>query len=96
MCSHLRGAVKCSLERLRGTSWGSWFDRYGRWRRVCGVSTARVARTPETVKAKRGCDDHYFTVVSPTMMYYRCVVLNRKMKNGMNSRSVYVANSYKL
>ena len=60
-----------------------------------GVSITVVARTPETVKAKRGCDDHYFTVVSPTMMYYRCVVAYRKMKNGMNSRSVYVANSYK-
>ena len=60
-----------------------------------GVSITIVARAPETVKAKRGCDDHYFTVVSPTMMYYRCVVSDRKMRNGMNSRSVYVANSYK-
>ena len=39
-----------------------------------GVSITIVARTQETVKAKRGCDDHYFTVVSPTMMYYRYVV----------------------
>ena len=60
-----------------------------------GVSITIVARTPETVKAKKGCDDHYFTVVSLTMMYYRCVVSDRKMRNGMNSRSVYVANSYK-
>ena len=60
-----------------------------------GVSITIVARTPETVKAKRGCDDHYFTVVSPTMMYYRCVVSDRKIKNGMNSCSVYVANSHR-
>jgi hypothetical protein len=60
-----------------------------------GVSITIVAQTPETVKAKRGCGDHYFTVVSQAMAYYRCVVSDRKMRNGMNSRSVYVANSYK-
>jgi hypothetical protein len=33
-----------------------------------------MARTPETVKAKRERDDHYFTVVSQAMAYYRWVV----------------------
>jgi hypothetical protein len=36
-----------------------------------GVSTACVARTPEKIKAKRECDDHYFTVVFQTVGYYR-------------------------
>ena len=40
-------------------------------------------------------DDHYFTVVFQAMAYYRWVVSDRKMKNGMNSCSVYAANSYK-
>ena len=60
-----------------------------------GVPITIVARTPETVKAKRGCDDHNFTVVFQAMAYYRWVVSDRKMKNGMNSCSVYAANSYK-
>jgi len=54
-----------------------------------------MARTLETVKAKREGDDHYFTVVFQAVAYYRWVVSDRKMKNGMNSCSVYVANSYK-
>jgi hypothetical protein len=41
-----------------------------------GVSTVIVARTPEKVKAKWEGDDHYFTVVFHTMVYYRCVVSN--------------------
>lgn len=54
-----------------------------------------VAWTPERVKAKRECDDHNFTVVFQTMAYYRWVVSGRQAKNGMNSCSVYIANSYK-
>lgn len=60
-----------------------------------GVSTASVARTPEKVMAKWECDVHYFTVVFQAMAYYRWVVSGRQAKNGMNSCSVYVANSYK-
>lgn len=54
-----------------------------------------VARILENVKAKRERDDHYFTIVFQAMAYYRWVVSDRNMKNGMNSCSVYVANSYK-
>jgi hypothetical protein len=47
-----------------------------------------MARTPETVKAERADDDHYYTVVSSTMVYYRWVVSGRKMKSGMKSCSL--------
>jgi hypothetical protein len=53
-----------------------------------GVSTAVVPRTLEKIKAKWECDDLYFTVVFQTVAYYRWVVSDRKMKNGMNSCSL--------
>jgi len=33
-----------------------------------------MARSPETVKAKKECDDHKFTVVSQAVADSRCVV----------------------
>jgi len=45
-----------------------------------GVSITIVARTPEKVKAKWDCDDHNFTVVFQTMVFYRWVVSDRKIK----------------
>jgi hypothetical protein len=60
-----------------------------------GLSTASVQRTLEKIKAKWECEDLYFTVVFQTVAYYRWVVSGRQAKNGMNSCSVYIANSYK-
>jgi len=53
-----------------------------------GVPIVIVAWTPEKVKAKWDCDDHNFTVVFQAMAYYRWVVSDRKVKNGMKSCSL--------
>ena len=56
---------------------------------------AQCGADPRKRQGEVGVCDHYFTVVFQAIAYYRWVVSDRKVKNGMSSCSVYIANSYK-